>query len=168
MDRRENGRLSTMDSIESRSVFQDEDKSEIEDEKDDEDLPPRIGMDSDDEDNSEQRLIRQALRSIPSMSKHLRSFYISILGDSSQVVGIFKMVVLPILGQLAGPFATSVVLSEGSLWFQQKSIFRNSDDGGNRINCFPDFDSSSHQSICWRETDTVHNLTFINSLCIVL
>ncbi|KAI7988499.1 Potassium transporter 7 [Camellia lanceoleosa] len=146
MDRRENGRLSTMDSIESRSVFQDEDKSEIEDEKDDEDLPPRIGMDSDDEDNSELRLIRQALRSIPSMSKHLR------------IPTAFDV----------GPFATSVVLSEGSLWFQQKSIFRNSDDGGNRINCFPDFDSSSHQSICWRETDTVHNLTFINSLCIVL
>ncbi|XP_028125365.1 uncharacterized protein LOC114322280 isoform X2 [Camellia sinensis] len=34
-------------------------------------------------------------------------------------------------------FATSAVLPEGSLWFQQKSIFRNSDDGGNRINCFP-------------------------------
>ncbi|KAI8031444.1 Nuclear pore complex protein NUP85 [Camellia lanceoleosa] len=30
-------------------------------------------MDSDDDDNSEQRLIRQALGSIPSMSKHLRS-----------------------------------------------------------------------------------------------
>ncbi|CAL5324562.1 unnamed protein product [Camellia sinensis] len=70
---RENGRLSTMDSIESRSVFQDEDKSEIEDEEDDEDLTPRIGMDSDDDDNSEQRLIWQALGSIPLMSKHLRS-----------------------------------------------------------------------------------------------
>ncbi|KAI8025813.1 Serine/threonine-protein kinase STY13 [Camellia lanceoleosa] len=68
----ENGRLSTMDSIESQSVFQDEDKSEIEDEEDDEDLTPRIGIDSDDDDNSEQRLIRQALGSIPSMSKHLR------------------------------------------------------------------------------------------------
>ncbi|KAI8027291.1 hypothetical protein LOK49_LG02G03854 [Camellia lanceoleosa] len=73
MDRRDNGRLSTMDSIESQSVFQDEDKSEIEDEENDEDLTPRIGMDSDDDDNSEQRLIRQALGSIPSMSKHLRS-----------------------------------------------------------------------------------------------
>ncbi|KAI8014592.1 Potassium transporter 7 [Camellia lanceoleosa] len=71
--KKENGRLSTMDSIESRSVFQDEDKSEIEDEEDDEDFPPRIGMDSDDDDNSEQRLIRQALGSIPSMLKHLRS-----------------------------------------------------------------------------------------------
>ncbi|CAL5422351.1 unnamed protein product [Camellia sinensis] len=70
---RENGRLSTMDSIESRSVFQDEDKSEIEDEEDDEDLTPRIGMDSNDDDNSEQRLIWQALGSIPLMSKHLRS-----------------------------------------------------------------------------------------------
>ncbi|GMP36806.1 hypothetical protein CsSME_00008812 [Camellia sinensis var. sinensis] len=64
---KENGRLSTMDSIESRSVFQDEDKLEIEDEEDDEDLTPRKGMDSDDDDNSEQRLIRQALGSIPSM-----------------------------------------------------------------------------------------------------
>ncbi|CAL5375029.1 unnamed protein product [Camellia sinensis] len=54
---RENGRLSTMDSIESRSAFQDEDKSEIEDEKDDEDLTPQIGMDSNDDDNSEQKLI---------------------------------------------------------------------------------------------------------------
>ncbi|KAL7194212.1 hypothetical protein ACSBR1_034594 [Camellia fascicularis] len=50
---RENRRLSTMDSIESRSVFQDEDKLEIEEEEDDEDLTPRIGMDSDDDDNSE-------------------------------------------------------------------------------------------------------------------
>ncbi|CAL5402808.1 unnamed protein product [Camellia sinensis] len=57
---RENGRLSTMDSIESRSVFQDENKSKIEDKEDDKDLSPRIGMDSDDDDNSEQRLIRQA------------------------------------------------------------------------------------------------------------
>ncbi|KAL7241608.1 hypothetical protein ACSBR1_014246 [Camellia fascicularis] len=64
---------SLMDSIESRSVFQDEDKSGIEDEEDDEDLTPRIGMDSDDDDNSEQRLIWQALGSIPLMSKHLRS-----------------------------------------------------------------------------------------------
>ncbi|CAL5367007.1 unnamed protein product [Camellia sinensis] len=40
---RENGRLSTMDSIESQLVFQDEDKSEIEDEEDNEDLTPRIG-----------------------------------------------------------------------------------------------------------------------------
>jgi len=32
--------------------------------------------------------------------------------------------------------ATSVVLSEVSLWFQQKSIFRTSDDGGNRLNFF--------------------------------
>ncbi|CAL5369513.1 unnamed protein product [Camellia sinensis] len=70
---RENGRLSTMDSIESQLVFQDEDKSEIEDEEDNEDLTPRIGMDLDDDDNSEQRLIRQALESIPSISKHLRS-----------------------------------------------------------------------------------------------
>ncbi|XP_028123514.1 serine/threonine-protein kinase STY13-like [Camellia sinensis] len=46
---------------------------EIEDEEDDEDLTPRIGMDSDDDDNSEQRFIRQALGSIPSMPKHLRS-----------------------------------------------------------------------------------------------
>ncbi|CAL5342315.1 unnamed protein product [Camellia sinensis] len=38
--------------------FQDEDKSEVEDEEDDEDLPPRIGMDSDDNDNSKQRLIQ--------------------------------------------------------------------------------------------------------------
>ncbi|GMP65443.1 hypothetical protein CsSME_00026229 [Camellia sinensis var. sinensis] len=57
---RENERLSTMDSIESRSVFQDENKSKIEDKEDDKDLSPRIGMDSDDDDNSEQRLIRQA------------------------------------------------------------------------------------------------------------
>ncbi|CAL5344501.1 unnamed protein product [Camellia sinensis] len=70
---RENERLSTMDSIESQLVFQDEDKSEIENEEDDEDLTPRIGMDSDDGDNSEQRLIWQALGSIPLMSMHLRS-----------------------------------------------------------------------------------------------
>ncbi|CAL5406204.1 unnamed protein product [Camellia sinensis] len=38
--------------------FQDKDKSEVDDEEDDEDLPPRIGMDSDDNDNSKQRLIQ--------------------------------------------------------------------------------------------------------------
>ncbi|CAL5343179.1 unnamed protein product [Camellia sinensis] len=38
---------------------------------------------------------------------------------------------------MSGISGVLLILSEGSLWFQQKSIFRNSDDGGNRINCFP-------------------------------
>ncbi|KAF5936942.1 hypothetical protein HYC85_024448 [Camellia sinensis] len=59
---RENGRLSSMDSVESRWVFQDEDESEIEDDEDGEDLPPLTGMDSDDDDNAEQRLIRTGPR----------------------------------------------------------------------------------------------------------
>ncbi|XP_057494524.1 potassium transporter 7-like [Actinidia eriantha] len=59
---RENGGLASMDSVESRWVFQDEDESEIENDEDDEDLPPRMGMDSDDDDNAEQRLIRTGPR----------------------------------------------------------------------------------------------------------
>ncbi|CAL5373165.1 unnamed protein product [Camellia sinensis] len=56
---------------------------------------------------------------------------------------------------MSGISSVLLIPSEGSLWFQQKSIFRNSDDGGNRINCFP-------------ESDTLHSLNFINSLCIGL
>ncbi|XP_028093606.1 potassium transporter 7-like isoform X2 [Camellia sinensis] len=60
---RENGGISSMDSVESRWVFQDQDESEIENDEDDEDLPPRMGMmDSEDEDNAEQRLIRTGPR----------------------------------------------------------------------------------------------------------
>ena len=59
---RENGGLASMDSVESRWVFQDEDESVIENDEDDEDLPPRMGMDSDDDDNAEQRLIRTGPR----------------------------------------------------------------------------------------------------------
>ncbi|KAI8030031.1 Potassium transporter 7 [Camellia lanceoleosa] len=70
---RENGRLLTMDSVESRWVFQDKDKSKIKDEEDDEDLPPQRGMDSDNDDNAKQRLIWSGLGSIHLMSKHLRS-----------------------------------------------------------------------------------------------
>ncbi|KAJ8529882.1 hypothetical protein K7X08_036717 [Anisodus acutangulus] len=66
---RENGGLASMDSIESRWVFQDEDDSEI-DSADrntvdgDGDLTPLNGMelDSDDEDNAEQKLIRTGPR----------------------------------------------------------------------------------------------------------
>ncbi|PSS02814.1 Potassium transporter like [Actinidia chinensis var. chinensis] len=59
---RENGGLASMDSVESRWVFQDENESEIENDEDDESLPPRMGMDSDDDDNAEQRLIRTGPR----------------------------------------------------------------------------------------------------------
>uniref|UniRef100_A0A5B7AVD9 Potassium transporter n=1 Tax=Davidia involucrata TaxID=16924 RepID=A0A5B7AVD9_DAVIN len=48
----ENGGLASMDSVESRWVFQDDEDD------DDEDLPPRMDMESEDEDNSDQRLIR--------------------------------------------------------------------------------------------------------------
>ncbi|KAA8545604.1 hypothetical protein F0562_020388 [Nyssa sinensis] len=59
----ENGGLASMDSLESRWVFQDEDEDEDADESeiengDDEDSPPPMDMDSEDEDNAEQRLIR--------------------------------------------------------------------------------------------------------------
>ena len=59
---RENAGLASMDSVESRWVFQDEDESEIENDEDDEDLLPRMGMDSDDDDNAEQKLIRTGPR----------------------------------------------------------------------------------------------------------
>ncbi|XP_058191916.1 potassium transporter 7-like [Rhododendron vialii] len=58
------GRLSSMDSVESRRwVFQDEDDEyEAEDEDDDEDSTPRMEVDSDDDDNAEQRLVRTGPR----------------------------------------------------------------------------------------------------------
>lgn len=65
----ENGRLASMDSIESRWVFQDEDDSEIDSvDRDtvdgDGDSTPLNGLelDSDDEDNAEQKLIRTGPR----------------------------------------------------------------------------------------------------------
>nr|KJB47215.1 hypothetical protein B456_008G015600 [Gossypium raimondii] len=57
--------LSSMDSLESRWVFQDEDDSEIDDEEDDDDYddaPHLAGVDSDDEDTQDQRLIRTGPR----------------------------------------------------------------------------------------------------------
>ncbi|XP_022763695.1 potassium transporter 7-like isoform X2 [Durio zibethinus] len=57
--------LASMDSLESRWVFQDEDDSEIddgEDDGDDDDAPHRAGVDSEDEDTPEQRLIRTGPR----------------------------------------------------------------------------------------------------------
>lgn len=66
---RQNGRLASMDSIESRWVFQDEDDSEIDSvDRDtvdgDGDSTPLNGLelDSDDEDNAEQKLIRTGPR----------------------------------------------------------------------------------------------------------
>ncbi|KAI5661399.1 hypothetical protein M9H77_20722 [Catharanthus roseus] len=66
---KENGGLSSMDSMEFRWVFQDQDSSEIENGEDDDDndddvgfLSPTNGMDSDDDDNAEQRLIRTGPR----------------------------------------------------------------------------------------------------------
>ncbi|KAE9446985.1 hypothetical protein C3L33_21149, partial [Rhododendron williamsianum] len=58
------GRLSSMDSVESRRwVFQDEDDEyEAEDEDDDDDSTPRMEVDSDDDDNAEQRLVRTGPR----------------------------------------------------------------------------------------------------------
>ncbi|KAI3789027.1 hypothetical protein L2E82_01811 [Cichorium intybus] len=57
-----NGGLTSMDSIESfRWVFQDEDDSVIDDDGDD-DLPFRNGMDSEDEDNADHKLIRTGPR----------------------------------------------------------------------------------------------------------
>ncbi|KAI4296359.1 hypothetical protein L6164_036324 [Bauhinia variegata] len=55
-----NGGLASMDSVESRWVFQDEDESEIED--DDADGHFQTTLDSEDEDNGEQRLIRTGPR----------------------------------------------------------------------------------------------------------
>ncbi|XVE93128.1 hypothetical protein REPUB_Repub01dG0163400 [Reevesia pubescens] len=52
--------VGSMDSLESRWVFQDEDVSEIDD--DDDDVPYRAGVDSEDEDALEQRLIRTGPR----------------------------------------------------------------------------------------------------------
>lgn len=60
-------RLASMDSLESRWVFQDEEDSVIDEEEDDDDgsggLIHRAGVDSEDEDdNAEQRLIRTGPR----------------------------------------------------------------------------------------------------------
>ncbi|XVE49554.1 hypothetical protein DITRI_Ditri01bG0091500 [Diplodiscus trichospermus] len=58
--------LASMDSLESRWVFQDEDDSEIDDEEegddDDDDVSHPAGLDSEDEDTPEQRLIRTGPR----------------------------------------------------------------------------------------------------------
>lgn len=61
--------MGSMDSTESRWVFQDEDDSEIEGEEDDEEedededeTPPRTTLDSDDDENAEHRLIRTGPR----------------------------------------------------------------------------------------------------------
>ncbi|OUZ99328.1 potassium transporter [Macleaya cordata] len=57
---RENGGLVAMDSSESRWVFQNEDDSDVD--EDEEDLPPRMSLDSEEDDNAEQRLIRTGPR----------------------------------------------------------------------------------------------------------
>ncbi|KAK2982336.1 hypothetical protein RJ640_009033 [Escallonia rubra] len=59
---RENGRLASMDSVESRWVFQDEYDSEIDNGEDDVDSPPGNGVDSEEDDGAEQRLIRTGPR----------------------------------------------------------------------------------------------------------
>lgn len=60
------GRMGSMDSTESRWVFQSDDDSEIDDDEDedanDDDARRRIELDSEDEDNAEQRLIRTGPR----------------------------------------------------------------------------------------------------------
>ncbi|KAK9110687.1 hypothetical protein Sjap_018747 [Stephania japonica] len=56
---RENGGLVTMDSTESRWVFQNDEDSDLED---DEDLPPRMIVDSEEDECGEQRLIRTGPR----------------------------------------------------------------------------------------------------------
>ncbi|KAJ4966836.1 hypothetical protein NE237_018685 [Protea cynaroides] len=56
---RRNAGLITMDSSDMRWVFQDEDDSDAEDE---DDLPPRMSFDSEEEENAEQRLIRTGPR----------------------------------------------------------------------------------------------------------
>ncbi|KAK9286650.1 hypothetical protein L1049_015050 [Liquidambar formosana] len=59
-ERENTGRLASMDSTESRWVFQDEDETEIDDDEDD--APSRAAADSDDDDSGEQRLIRTGPR----------------------------------------------------------------------------------------------------------
>ena len=59
--------LASMDSIESRWVFQDEDQSEIDDDEDEEDDDEdaernRLDLESEEEDNVEQKLIRTGPR----------------------------------------------------------------------------------------------------------
>ncbi|KAF8411469.1 hypothetical protein HHK36_004020 [Tetracentron sinense] len=56
---RENGGFVAMDSSESRWVFQEEEDSDAED---DEDLPPRMSFDSEEDENGEQKLIRTGPR----------------------------------------------------------------------------------------------------------
>lgn len=60
-----NGGLASMDSIDSRWVFQDEDDSEVDDEEAEDDVRHRTVVDSEDDeddDNAEQRLIRTGPR----------------------------------------------------------------------------------------------------------
>ncbi|KAK3007388.1 hypothetical protein RJ639_017465 [Escallonia herrerae] len=59
---RENGRLASMDSVESRWVFQDEYDSEIDNGEDDLDSTQHNGVDSEEDDSAEQRLIRTGPR----------------------------------------------------------------------------------------------------------
>lgn len=60
---RENGASASMDSTESRWVFQDEESDfGLDDDEDEEDLPSRNGGDSDEDDTVEQRLIRTGHR----------------------------------------------------------------------------------------------------------
>ncbi|GFY89143.1 K+ uptake permease 7 [Actinidia rufa] len=90
---RENGGLASMDSVESRWVFQDENESEIENDEDDESLPPRMGMDSDDDDNAEQRLIRTGPRinsfdveALEVPGAHRNDFEVLVEGAKDQIV----------------------------------------------------------------------------------
>lgn len=62
-----NGGLASMDSTESRWVFQDEDHSEFDGDEEDDNVRHRVSLDSeddedDDNDNAEQRLIRTGPR----------------------------------------------------------------------------------------------------------
>lgn len=60
-----NGSLTSMDSVESRWVFQDEDDSAVGDDEEEDDVRHRASLDSEDDeedDNAEQRLIRTGPR----------------------------------------------------------------------------------------------------------
>ncbi|XAR49450.1 hypothetical protein NMG60_11032666 [Bertholletia excelsa] len=118
---RGNGGLTSMDSMESRWVFQEEDEDEdhsVENEDDDEDLPPRMGMDSDDEDNVAQRLVRTGPR--------IDSFDVEALEvpgahrNDFEDVGVGRRIILAFqtLGIVFGDVGTSPLYTFGVMFYK--------------------------------------------------
>ncbi|OMO77925.1 potassium transporter [Corchorus olitorius] len=119
--------LASMDSLESRWVFQDEDDSEIDEEDDDDDDEPhQAGVDSEDEDTTEQRLIRTG--------PHIDSFDVEALEvpgahrSDYEDFGIGRKIILAFqtLGVVFGDVGTSPLYTF-SVMFNKAPINGNED-----------------------------------------